>query len=394
MRSIELKTVKGGICVKIVISMDSFKGSLSAYEAGGAVREGILRVYPEAFAEVLALADGGEGTAEAIVSATGGTWETVTVSDPLGRPITARYGVTDGRTVVMEMAEASGLTLLRKEERDPMKASTYGFGELIADAIGKGYRDFVIGIGGSATNDGGIGMLTALGFEFKDKSGAPVSLGAIGLRDLASIETENALSSLSECRFTVASDVKNPLCGRNGCSAVFAPQKGATADDIAVMDAWLSRYAALTAERLGRDVSVCEGSGAAGGIGFALRAYLNATLRSGAETVMEATSLEEKIRYADILVTGEGRLDFQSNMGKAPVEAARLAKRYGKRVIAFAGSVGDFAEEGEHLIDAIFPIVSGPCSLDEAMDKETACRNTARAAEQAFRLLKAFDAIK
>ena len=374
--------------MNVVISMDSFKGSLSAHEAGGAVKEGVLRVYPDACVEVLALADGGEGTAQAIVSATGGIWETVTVSDPLGRPITARYGVTGGRTVVMEMAEASGLTLLRGEERDPMKTSTYGFGELIADAIGKGYRDFVIGIGGSATNDGGIGMLTALGFEFKDEGGAPVLLGARGLRDLASIETENAIPALSECRFTVASDVKNPLCGRYGCSAVFAPQKGATPDDVAVMDAWLSRYAALTAERLGRDVSSCEGSGAAGGVGFALRAYLNATLRSGAETVMEATSLEEKIRRADVLITGEGKLDFQS-----PVEAARLAKRYGKRVIAFAGSVGDFVEEGDRLIDAFFPIVSGPCTLDEAMDKETACRNTARAAEQAFRLLKAFGTV-
>ena len=379
--------------MNVVISMDSFKGSLSAHEAGGAVKEGVLRVYPDACVEVLALADGGEGTAQAIVSATGGIWETVTVSDPLGRPITARYGVTGGRTVVMEMAEASGLTLLRGDERDPMKTSTYGFGELIADAIGKGYRDFVIGIGGSATNDGGIGMLTALGFEFKDEGGAPVLLGARGLRDLASIETENAIPALSECRFTVASDVKNPLCGRYGCSAVFAPQKGATPDDVAVMDAWLSRYAALTAERLGKDVSSCEGSGAAGGVGFALRAYLNATLRSGAETVMEATSLEEKIRRADVLITGEGKLDFQSNMGKAPVEAARLAKRYGKRVIAFAGSVGDFVEEGDRLIDAFFPIVSGPCTLDEAMDKETACRNTARAAEQAFRLLKAFGTV-
>ena len=379
--------------MNVVISMDSFKGSLSAHEAGGAVKEGVLRVYPDACVEVLALADGGEGTAQAIVSATGGIWETVTVSDPLGRPITARYGVTGGRTVVMEMAEASGLTLLRGEERDPMKTSTYGFGELIADAIGKGYRDFVIGIGGSATNDGGIGMLTALGFEFKDEGGAPVLLGARGLRDLASIETENAIPALSECCFTVASDVKNPLCGRYGCSAVFAPQKGATPDDVAVMDAWLSRYAALTAERLGKDVSSCEGSGAAGGVGFALRAYLNATLRSGAETVMEATSLEEKIRRADVLITGEGKLDFQSNMGKAPVEAARLAKRYGKRVIAFVGSVGDFVEEGDRLIDAFFPIVSGPCTLDEAMDKETACRNTARAAEQAFRLLKAFGTI-
>jgi glycerate kinase len=292
------------------------------------------------------------------------------------------------------MSAAAGLTLVPEEKRDPMNTTTYGVGEIIRHAIKeKGCRHFLIGIGGSATNDGGVGMLEALGFGFFDADGRPIERGARGLEKLARITSDGALPELCECRFDIACDVKNTLCGENGCSAVYGPQKGATADDIAVMDAWLSRYAALTAERLGRDVSVCEGSGAAGGVGFALRAYLNATLRSGAETVMEATSLEEKIRYADILVTGEGRLDFQSNMGKAPVEAARLAKRYGKRVIAFAGSVGDFAEEGEHLIDAFFPIVSGPCSLDEAMDKETACRNTARAAEQAFRLLKAFDAI-
>ena len=378
--------------MKIVIAMDSFKGSLSAMEAGEAARDGILRVYPDAQIEVAALADGGEGTVRAIVGATGGHFEKISVHDPLGRLITAEYGVIGGtQTVVMEMAEASGLTLLSEQERDPLKTSTLGFGEMIADAVGKGYRDFVIGIGGSATNDGGFGMLRALGFEFYDGNGKPVSLGAAGLSDLAYIESKNALHALSECRFHVACDVKNPLCGENGCSAVFAPQKGATPEEVNVMDGWLSHYASLTETIIGRDCSMCEGSGAAGGLGFALLAYLNASLCSGAQTVMDAVSLEEKIKEADVLITGEGKLDFQSFMGKAPVEAAKIAKKYGKKVIAFAGSVSDSACQGENsVIDACFPIVGGPCTLCDAMDKDRARNNMKRTAEQAFRLLKAF----
>ena len=380
--------------MKIVISMDSFKGSLSAMEAGEAARDGILRVYPEAEIEVAALADGGEGTVRAIVDVTGGHFEKVKVHDPLGRLITAEYGVIGGMgTVVMEMAEASGLTLLSEKERNPLETSTFGFGEMIADAIDKGYRDFVIGIGGSATNDGGFGMLRALGFEFYNREGTPVPLGAKGLRDLSYIKTENAHSVLSECRFTVACDVKNPLCGENGCSAVFGPQKGATPDTVKAMDEWLSRYAVLTEKAVGKDVSLHEGSGAAGGLGFALLAYLHASLRSGAQTVMEAVSLEEKIREADILITGEGRLDRQSFMGKAPVEAARIAKKYGKTVIAFSGAVDDSLSDtsdlDERFIDAFFPIVGKPCSLAEAMDKDWARKNMSRTAEQAFRLWKA-----
>ena len=383
--------MKGENCVKIVISMDSFKGSLSAREAGMAAKEGILRVYPEADIEVSALADGGEGTVRTIVEATGGSFERVTVSDPLGRPIAAEYGVIGGtEMVVMEMAEASGLTLLSEDERDPMLTSTFGFGEMLADAIGKGYRDFIIGIGGSATNDGGFGMLRALGFDFLDRDGKPIALGARGLRDLRYIETKNAMKALSDCRFSVACDVKNPLCGENGCSAVFAPQKGASPEAVREMDVWLARYAKLTSSLFGKELSSCEGSGAAGGLGFALLSYLNASLRSGAQTVIEATSLEKKIMEADILITGEGKLDRQSFMGKAPVEAARIAKKHGKRVIAFAGAVAVPSDHEDSVIDAFFPIVGGACTLAEAMDKKNAEVNMRRTAEQAFRLLKAF----
>lgn len=377
--------------MKIVIAMDSFKGSLSAVEAGEAAKEGILKVYPDAQITVCALADGGEGTVRAIVDATGGRLESVRVHDPLGRPIEAEYGVIGAtEAAVMEMAQASGLTLLCEEERDPLKASTFGFGEMLRNAIEKGCRDFVIGIGGSATNDGGFGMLCALGFDFLDREGQPIALGARGLRALTHIEMKNALPALSECRFTVACDVKNPLCGENGCSAVFAPQKGASPEAVKEMDAWLSHYAALTEKAVGKDFSSYEGSGAAGGLGFAFLAYLNASLRSGAQTVMEAVSLEERIRDADVLITGEGKLDFQSFMGKAPVEAARLAKKYGKTVVAFAGSVSDSACQGDDsVIDAFFPIVSGPCTLAEAMDRAQARKNMSRTAEQTFRLWKA-----
>ncbi len=382
--------------MKIVISMDSFKGSLSAIEAGEAARDGVLRVYPDAEIEVAALADGGEGTVRAIIGATGGSFEQVRVHDPLGRTVTAEYGVIGGtKTAVMEMAEASGITLLTEEERNPLETSTFGFGEMLRDAMEKGYRDFIIGIGGSATNDGGFGMLRALGFEFCDRKGAPVPLGAKGLRELARIEMKNANPVLAECRFTVACDVKNPLCGENGCSAVFGPQKGAAPDTAKAMDEWLSRYAALTEKAVGKDFSAHEGSGAAGGLGFALLAYLNASLRSGAQTVMEAVSLEQKIKAADILITGEGKLDAQSFMGKAPVEAAKIAKKYGKKVIAFSGAVSDSLSDtsdlrGERFIDAFFPIVGKPCALAEAMDKEQAARNMRRTAEQAFRFLQAF----
>ena len=377
--------------MKIVIAMDSFKGSLSAVEAGEAAKEGILKVYPDAQITVCALADGGEGTVRAIVDATGGRFESVRVHDPLGRPIEAEYGVIGAtEAAVMEMAQASGLTLLCEGERDPLKASTFGFGEMLRNAIEKGCRDFVIGIGGSATNDGGFGMLCALGFDFLDREGQPIALGARGLRALTHIEMKNALPALSECRFTVACDVKNPLCGENGCSAVFAPQKGASPEAVKEMDAWLSHYAALTEKAVGKDFSSYEGSGAAGGLGFAFLAYLNASLRSGAQTVMEAVSLEERIRDADVLITGEGKLDFQSFMGKAPVEAARLAKKYGKTVVAFAGSVSDSACQGDDsVIDAFFPIVSGPCTLAEAMDRAQARKNMSRTAEQTFRLWKA-----
>jgi len=376
--------------MRVVVAMDSFKGSLSSAEAGNAVKEGILRACPSAVVETASLADGGEGTSEAILSALNGVWETCTVHDPLGRTVEARYGAVPGeKLAVMEMAQTSGLVLLSEEERDPMKASTFGFGEMIAHAVGKGYRNFLIGIGGSATNDGGVGMLRALGYAFLDVRGNPIEDGARGLRTLTEIRTEGRLQALSECRFSVACDVKNPLCGENGCSRIFAPQKGAAPESIPVMDAWLARYAALTERTLQNHFAESEGSGAAGGLGFALVSYLNAVLCKGAALVMELTRLEEKIKNADILITGEGRFDRQSYMGKGPFEAARLAKAHGKTAVVLAGSVSHTEDGALDGVDAVFPIVHAPCALAQAMEKETARRNLMRTAEQIFRLIGA-----
>ena len=271
-----------------------------------------------------------------------------------------------------------------------MKTTTYGVGQLILDAIEGGCRHFLIGIGGSATNDGGTGMLSALGFAFLDEHGAPIARGAEGLASLAKIETTGAHPALRECVFRVACDVKNPLCGKEGCSTVYGPQKGATPETVAKMDVLLARYAALTQAVLPNADPDFPGAGAAGGMGFALRSYLGASLVSGVELVMDATHLEERVQNADVVVMGEGRLDGQTVMGKAPIGVASLAKRHCKLTLAIAGSIApDATLCNAHGIDAFFPILQKPCSLEEALNPENAKRNLAATAEQAFRLITA-----
>lgn len=375
--------------MKVLIAIDSFKGSLSSLEAGRAAERGILRAMPDADVTVKPLADGGEGTAEALITGMGGRTQSVTVHDPLGREITAEYGILPDGTAVMEMAAAAGLTLLGEDERDIMSASTCGVGEMIADAVRKGCRDFIIGIGGSATNDGGAGCLQALGFGLFDGNGAPISRGARGLADLAEITADGALHELRDCRFRVACDVKNPLCGEKGCSRVFAPQKGAAEEDIPLMDGWLGHYAETMKRTFPQADPNCEGAGAAGGMGFALMFALGAELRSGAELVMEAVAMEQAVQQADIVVTGEGCLDGQTAMGKAPAVLAALAKKYGKPVLAFGGAVGRGAELlREKGIDACFSIQTRPCTLAEAMDSRTAAENLSKTAEQVFCTVK------
>ncbi len=375
--------------MKVTIAIDSFKGSLSTFQAGEAIAKGISQVYPDAETTICPLADGGEGTVDAIISATGGEMVEVTVHNPIGNLIKSSYGIVPHtKTAIIEMSAAAGITLITEKERNPLNTTTFGVGELILDAISKGCRKFIVGIGGSATNDGGIGMLQALGFEFLDKNGNQVALGAKGIKDIVEIKIDNALKELKECSFCVACDVKNVLCGENGCSAIYGPQKGATPEMIKNMDSWLDDYAKLTKNVIPAADANIPGTGAAGGLGFAFLSYLNATLQSGIDLVINETEIEKYIKDADIVITGEGRLDGQSYMGKAPIGVAKLAKKYNKTVIAFSGCVTDDAVIcNEHCIDAFFPIVRTPCSLLDAMDCDNAYKNLKDTVEQVFRLI-------
>ncbi len=376
--------------MRVVVAIDSFKGSLSSLQAGSAVKDAILKVYKDAEVLVSPLADGGEGTVEAFSSSYNAQRIDVQVKGPLLKSVSAPYCVLgDGKTAVIEMAAASGITLVSDKERNPLETTTYGVGELIKDAINRGCRRFIIGIGGSATNDGGTGMLSALGFEFLDKDNKPIAMGAKGLKDLYRIETNNTLPQLKDCEFNIACDVKNPLCGPNGCSAVYGPQKGATEDMIEKMDAWLKEYAKKAKEVCEKADADYPGVGAAGGLGFAFLTFLNANLQRGIDIILSETRLEEKIKDADVVVTGEGRLDSQTVMGKAPIGVAQLAKKYAKPVIAFSGCVTEDAVVcNEHGIDAFFPIIRGITTLEEALDTENAYQNLYHTAHQAFRLLR------
>ncbi len=373
---------------RIVIAMDSFKGSLSSLEAGAAVREGVLRACPEAMVTVLPLADGGEGTVEALTTGLNGAMHSAAVSGPLGGPVQARYG-TKGSTAFMEMAAAAGLTLVPKEKRRPLEASTYGVGMMIADALRRGCRRFVIGIGGSATTDGGMGMLQALGYSFLRDDGAEAGRGAGALAEVRAISSDKAMPELRDAEFRVACDVTNPLCGPKGTASVFGPQKGLLAGQVSDVDRAMLHYARVCADFTGKTCMDAPGAGAAGGLGFAFLSFLDAELVSGAKLVMETVGLEKHLNHADIFVTGEGRLDSQTVMGKAPGEAAHLAKTFGCRVIAFSGCRSeDSRAVNRSGIDAFFTIVPGPVPPEEALDRDNAGRNLADTAEQVFRLLR------
>lgn len=373
--------------MKVVAAIDSFKGSMTSMEAGNAVKKGILAAKPDAEVVVNPLADGGEGTVDALIEGLGAKKIPVTVTGPLGEKVSCYYGfLEETKSAVMEMASAAGITLVTK--KDPLRASTYGVGEMIADALKRGCKNFMIGIGGSATNDGGIGMLKALGFEFFDEDGNDVGEGAAALVKIEVIRTENKNPLLSGAKFQIACDVKNPLCGKQGATYIFGPQKGVTEEQKEQVDEAMRHYADVTKESLDCDFADCEGAGAAGGLGYAFLSYLVGELIPGVELILQATGLEEKMKNADVVVTGEGRLDAQTVMGKAPVGVAALAKKYNAKVIAFAGSVAPEASVCNQAgIDAFFPIVRGVTTLEEAMKKENAMENIAATAEQVFRLL-------
>ena len=380
--------------MKVVVAIDSLKGSLSSLEAGQAIKEGVQVVYPNADVIVRPLADGGEGTVEALAIGMGGELVSVTVTGPLGEPVTAQYGIlkaddTRPKTAIIEMSAAAGITLVPDDKRNPMHTTTYGVGELIKDAIDNGCRHFIVGIGGSATNDGGIGMLQALGYEFLDKDGTPVGYGGAGLQSIARIKTDNVLTALKDCTFRVACDVTNPLCGPMGSSAIYGPQKGATPEMVEELDEALLHYAELSKETFDHADRLYPGTGAAGGMGFAFLTYTNAVLESGIKIVLEETGLEEVMKDADFVITGEGRLDSQTALGKAPIGVAHLAKKHGKKVLAFAGCLTpDAGVCNENGIDAFFPILRRVITVQEAMEKETARENMIRSVEQVFRLIQ------
>lgn len=377
--------------MNVIVAIDSLKGSLSSLQAGAAAKAGILRAIPAATVSIKPVADGGEGTVTALVSGLSGESVTIPVTGPLGETVEATYGILPDHTAVIEMAEAAGLPLVPAEKRNPMNTTTYGVGELILHALDEGCRNFIIGIGGSATNDGGTGMLRALGCRFRKADGSEIALGAQELSELATIETEALDPRLKESHFSIACDVTNPLCGPSGASYIFAPQKGADPATVQKLDAVLAHLADMTAVTLGTDLRDQPGAGAAGGLGFAFASYLNGTLRPGVDIVLDAVLPESELRAADIVVTGEGRFDGQTAMGKAPVGIARRAKACGCKVIVLAGSVehsgARATQQNPPLIDAVFPILPGAMTLEEAMHEDVAYENMEYTAEQVFRVV-------
>lgn len=376
--------------MKIVISIDSLKGSLTSIEAGNAIKKGILNVDNNADITIMPLADGGEGTVEALVEGMNGEEQTITVTGPINEKVNAKYGILkDTNTAIIEMAQASGLPLVPTQLRNPLNTNTYGVGEIIKEAIQKGCRNFIVGIGGSATNDGGVGMLQALGYEFYDENNNLVGLGGKVLNQIRSIKIDNRLKELDECSFKIACDVNNPLYGNNGAAYIYGPQKGASKEIVKELDRGLINFSEVVKKELNKDIAHIEGVGAAGGLGFAFLGFLNSKLESGIKIILDEINLEEIIKDADFVITGEGRLDNQTAMGKAPIGVAKLAKKYKAKVIAIAGCTTDDAVKcNEEGIDAYFSIINSAMTIDEAMNKENAINNMVSTTTQIFNLIK------
>lgn len=371
----------------ITVAVDSFKGSLSSREVADAFEAGWQSVLPECAVRKVSIADGGEGTVEALVETLDGEYVEVEVSDPLGRPIKARYGIIEqGRTAVMEMSAASGLPLLTTEERNPLKSSTFGTGEMIADALRRGCRRFLVGIGGSATNDGGLGMARALGFRLLDSEGGELVGDGASLEQLAVIDASEVMKELSEAEFTVACDVTNPLYGERGAAYVYAPQKGADAEMVARLDAGLQNYARVVEQFNGSKVADMPGAGAAGGLGAGFKALLGARLERGIDMVLGAMNFDKIIEGSDLVITGEGRLDRQTVMGKAPSGVLQAATAQDIPTIAIGGAVAWCGELEQSEFAALLPIVAGPISLEVAMQRDVAIENVRRTASQIAKL--------
>ena len=353
--------------MKIVIAPDSFKESLSAPKVAAAIAQGLSQAAPEARCVCIPMADGGEGTVEAILAATGGESRINVVQDALGRPIQAQWGWLPGKVAVIEMACAAGLEHIAVTDRDPLRASSFGVGQLIGHALEMGAQHIVLGLGGSATNDAGAGMLQALGLKLLDTQGKALAPGGAALAKLAHIDSSCFDARLKNVDITIASDVNNPLCGPKGASAIFGPQKGATADQVKTLDRALAHFADLCAKVLGQDHRQDAGSGAAGGLGFAVRAWMHARFRPGVEVVAELGGLASAIQGAQLVITGEGRMDAQTLHGKTPMGVAKIAQAAGVPVIAIAGSLGEgYQALYQSGIVAAFSLVSGPMTLEHA----------------------------
>ncbi|MBM7585447.1 glycerate kinase [Bacillus pakistanensis] len=377
--------------MKVLVAIDSFKGSVSSVEASKAVSLGIRDVFTDAEILSVPLADGGEGTVEALVHAADGHVIKQRVTGSLNQTVDAEYGIlSDGKTAVIEVSSACGLPLVPIKHRNPLITTTYGVGELICDAIERGCRHFIIGLGGSATNDAGIGMLQALGYNFLDKNGESVGLGGGELRRIRKIDTTHVHPVLKSCTFKVACDVTNPLYGPNGATYVYGPQKGATPEMLEELDAGMESFSQVAFHKIGLDIQSINGAGAAGGLGAAFAGFLQAQLQSGIELVMELANIEEKLGHVDFVVTGEGKIDGQTSMGKAPLGLSKLAQKHGIPVIALAGAI---SEKGSTLnsqgITALFSIMNEPMSLEEAMAKDVTSDHLRFTTCQLFRLIRA-----
>jgi glycerate kinase len=356
--------------MKVVIAPDSFKGSLSAFEVAKSIQKGILNVDKSIKTVLVPMADGGEGTVQSLIDASGGKIVEINVHDPLFREIKSFYGIMgDGVTAIIEMAAASGLPLLTPEERNPIKTTTYGTGELIKDALNRGCRKFIIGLGGSATNDGGCGMAQALGAKFLDENGNEVGMGGGELAKISAIDISGLDNRIKQAVFLAACDVDNPLTGENGASAVYGPQKGASENDVKTMDNGLLHFAQVVKEELNLDIKDVPGAGAAGGLGAGVMIFLNAQLQRGIDIVIHTTNLIDKMKDANLVITGEGRIDFQTAFGKTPFGVAQIAKKQNIPVIALAGSLGEgYKTLFEKGFDEIFSITGESVSLQEAME--------------------------
>ena len=373
--------------MKIIIAPDSFKESLTASQVANAIEEGIIRRLPNAEICKIPMADGGEGTLETLINSYGGQKFHHEVSGPLGQAVTATFGLLNkDETAVIEMASASGLELTRPEGRNPLITSTFGTGELILAALDKGAKKIIIGLGGSATNDGGAGMMSALGVRFLDRQGKELVSGGAALAELESIDTSRLDPRIANTEFIVACDVNNPLTGQQGASYVFGPQKGASPEQVRLLDQALAQYADTIESQLNITVNTLPGAGAAGGMGAALIAFMKATLKPGIELVLDFVSFDRAVKNANLVITGEGRMDAQSIHGKTPVGVAQAAKVYDIPVIAITGSLGEGVElVYDHGIDAVYSIIQKPVTLQEAL--ETGYENLVKTAENIARTL-------